>query len=399
MKVAKRFAAQFGERPALWSGVKSHKGHPLRIGLLSADFRDHATAHLLTGVLEALDRSRYQLFAYDYGPARVEDVYRKRLEAVIHQWVHVGAMSDLEAAQRMLRDDLDIVIDLKGWTQGFRAGILAYRPAPIQMQWLGYPGSMGAHWIDYIIADPIIIPHGTEAGYSEKIVRMPGTYQPNDRNRIVGPAPSRAELGLPDVAFVMVAFHQPYKITRETFLLWMRLLQRIPNSVLWLLEVPAMARKQMIDVATSSGVTPSRLIWAPRVSATQNLGRLSVADLALDTFPVNAHTTASDALWVGVPLVARCGDTFVSRVSASIVTAAGLPELVVHSDVEWEEAIFQLSENAKRLKEIRGHLACSRNESSLFDTALFSRNLEIALDMVWQRQVGGWEPDHVYTMQ
>lgn len=394
LQMAQRYASQFSFHAYLPSQRRQHSDGRLRIGLLSSDFRDHATAHLLTGVLEALDAQRFHLIAYDYSPPR-DDAYRRRLLQAIPDWVAVAGLSDLEAAQRMQADGVDIMIDLKGWTQGYRSGILAYRPAPVQMQWLGYPGTMGALWNDYIIADPVVIPPGAEAGYSEKVLRLPGCYQPNDPRRIIGPAHSRAALGLPEKAFVMAAFHQPYKITRETFDLWLRLLGQIPDAVLWLLEAPRMAQEALCGCAATAGVDPKRLIWAPRMAASEHLARLSAADLALDVFPVNAHTTASDALWAGVPQVARCGDAFVSRVSASIVSAAGLAELVANSDSDYEKLILELAHDRARLQALRESLSNRREFCALFDAQAFARHLGAGLEMAWARHVAGLVPVHV----
>lgn len=384
LQLAGGFAQQFAHLSALPRRPRSAVdagSRALRVGLLSADFRDHATAHLLTGVLEATDPARVEWVAYDYSPeAAPGDVYRQRLQAAIPHWVDVRTLTDLEAAQRMQADELDIVIDLKGWTQGYRAGILVYRPVPVQMQWLGYPGTMGAFWIDYLIADGVVIPEGAEAGYSERILRLPGCYQPNDRHRSMSAPPSRCALGLPDDAVVLAAFHQFYKITDAMFAMWLRVLQQRPNTVLWLLEGADAGKQALMQLARQAGVA-ERLVWAPRVAPAENLGRLAQADLALDTFPVNAHTTASDALWAGVPQLARCGATFVSRVSASIVSAAGLPELVCGSDAEYEDLLLTLVDDSTRRQQLRERVRAARTGSPLFDSVAFARALE---RLLWQ---------------
>lgn len=394
LSIARHFSTQFEDRIALPEWVGALDEPCLRIGLLSSDFRDHATAHLMTGVLEVLDTERFHLIAYDYSPAG-EDAYRRRLLQVIPEWVQIGTMSDLEVAQRMRDDGVHIVIDLKGWTQGYRSGILAYRPAPVQMQWLGYPGTMGAWWLDYVIADAIVIPHGAENGYSEKILRLPGCYQPNDVHRTISLPPPRAALGLPERALVLAAFHQTYKITRDTFALWLRLLEQIPDAVLWLLEAPPMAQEALCRSAAEAGIDPSRLVWAPRMAASEHLGRLAAADLALDAFPVNAHTTASDALWAGVPQVARCGNTFVSRVSSSIVCAAELAQLVAHNDADYELVILDLARNRSRLLALRERLAAGREQCALFDAEVFARHLKAGLEMAWARYAAGLTPEHI----
>lgn len=397
-RISCHFSRQFEGRGAVPRGAGFAKadGAPLRVGLLSSDFRDHATAHLMAGVLEALDSRRFQLVAYDYSPPR-NDAYRDRLRRIIPEWREVGGLSDVDAAQRMAADGIHIAIDLKGWTQGFRGGILAHRPAPVQMQWLGFPATMGADWIDYIIADPVVIPPGEERAYSEKILRLPHCYQPNDRTRAIDPSPGRAALGLPEDALVLAAFHQPYKITRETFALWMRLLSRLPDAVLWLLEVPPGAKESLCQAALDADVSPSRLYWAPHVPSAQNLGRLAAADLALDAFPVNAHTTASDALWAGVPQVAQCGDAFASRVSTSILRAAGGADLVASNWQDYENLVVGLAQQEEQLLAVRESLAANRLRCPLFDSGEFAGHLSQGLEMAWARYQQGLPPDHLHV--
>lgn len=394
LQIASQFAAQFADRIPLPPRLPVKDEKQLRIGLLSSDFRDHATAHLMTGVLEAINPGRFCLLAYDYSPPG-DDAYRDRLHRVIPYWTNLASLSDEQAAQRIRADDVDILIDLKGWTQASRGGILAYRPAPVQIQWLGFPGTMGASWVDYILADSVVIPPGAENDYAEKVLRLPGCYQPNDVKRAEAKPFPRRELGLPEQAFVLAAFHQPYKITRKTFALWLRLLNQIPDSVLWLLEAPPMARENLCHAAQSAGVDLARLVWAPRLPLEAHLSRFAAADLALDSFPVNAHTTASDALWAGVPQVARCGETFVSRVSASIVRAAGLGQLVAFNDSDYENLVLRLAGDRGYLEQIRQGLAENRLSCPLFNTELFSRHLEAGLEMVCERHMAGLAPDHL----
>lgn len=394
--VAEHFAAQYVARVAVArAGAASARG-PLRLGLLSADFRDHATAHLLVGVLEAMDPARFHLIAYDYGPRATEgDEYRRRLQSAILRWVDVAPMSDIDAARRLQSDGVDIAIDLKGWTQGYRAGILAYRPAPIQMQWLGFPGTMGAPWIDYVIADAVVIPPGMEGGCSEQVLRLPACYQPNDRLRVIGQTPDRESLGFPESAVVLAGFHQYYKITRETFALWMRVLGQCPDAVLWLLDGPESAKAVFLREAAAAGIERKRLVWAPRVPAAEHLGRLGQADLALDAFPVNAHTTASDSLWAGVPQLAICGDTFVSRVSASILHAAGLPQLVANDETTYERLIVELIRNVEMRAMLRNQLRETRDKVALFDAEAFARYLGAGLEEAWQRHQRGLPVAHI----
>lgn len=396
LRVAQHFASRCAPSTTCppVGGAHLTSGKALRVGLLSSDFRDHATAHLMVGVLEALDPGRFQLVAYDFSPDQ-PDAYRQRLRQVIPEWVDIRALSDSQVADRIRADRIDIAIDLKGWTQGYRAPVLAQRPAALQMQWLGFPGTMGAPWIDYIIADPVVIPVGAEAGYSERILRLPHCYQPNDCHREIGQNPGRRALGLPEDAWVLAAFHQPYKITRAVFSLWMRLLQQVPDAVLWLLDLPSVAKSALLQAAAEAGVDEGRLIWAPRMPLADHLGRMACADLALDTYPVNAHTTASDALWAGVPQAACCGDTFVSRVSASVVQAAGLPELVAEGEAAYEAMLLALARNRAHLALLRNRLASQRLTSPLFDSAAFASAFSQGLELAWQRCQQGLPAEHL----
>ena len=297
-------------------------GRKLRIGYLSNDFHNHATSHLLAGVIEAHDRDAFEIIAYDYSP-QVEDDYRRRLKECFDRMVPLRSLSNATAAQAIADDEIDIAVDLKGWTRGSRCAILASRPAPVQMQWLGFPGTMGAPWIDYIVADPVLLRPGEECDYSEKVIRLPHSYQPNDDARQIAAAPTRAEVGLPDSAIVFCSFNQAYKLTPDLFSIWLDLLARVDGSVLWLLEFPSAVRDRLRGRASVAGIAPERLVFAPQRPIAEHLARTSLADVALDCFPYGAHTTASDALWAGVPFVALAGDTFASRVSSSLLAALG----------------------------------------------------------------------------
>jgi len=254
---------------------------------------------------------------------------------------------------------------------------------------------MGAAWIDYIIADAVVIPSGMEFGYSEQVLRLPGCYQPNDRRREINPTPSRANLGLPEAAVVLAGFHQYYKITRETFALWLRVLAVCPSAVLWLLDGPESAKAVFIREAEAAGIDVGRIVWAQRVPVAEHLGRLRQADLALDTFPVTAHTTASDALWAGVPQVAMCGDTFVSRVSTSIVRAAGLPELVACDEAMYESLIVELVRNTELREFLRNQVREDREKVPLYDAEAYAKNLGSGLEEAWQRHQNGLPVVHI----
>jgi protein O-GlcNAc transferase len=364
---------------------RSNPRSRLRIGYFSSDFHQHAVASLIVEVLELHDRSRFEVFAYSYGP---EDgsALRARLKAACEHFIDVAWDPDDVVAGRIEADALDILVDLKGYTVGARTAILARRPCPIQINWLGYPGTMGAPFIDYIIADPFIIPDGHEGAYSERVLRLPHCYQPTDRRRPVAGPSTRADHGLPEEAFVFCCFNQAVKITPEIFACWMRLLAQVPGSVLWLLEDNPWATRNLKRSAEAHGVEPERLVFAPRVPNAQHLGRYRVADLALDTFPYTSHTTASDGLWLGCPLVALCGETFAARVSGSILTACGLPELVTYSLEDYETLALKLARDREYMAEIRARIAAARMNSPLFDTESFARSLErLYLDLVEQR--------------
>ena len=347
----------------------------LRIGYLSSDFQEHAVAYLIAETLERHDRERFEIFAYSYGPEDHSPM-RKRLENACEHFIDVAWESDDLAASRIRADALDLLVDLKGYTLADRLSIMARRPCGLQATWLGYPGTTGASFIDYAIADPFVIPPEAEGAYSERIVRLPHCYQPNDRRREVADPLARAEYGLPEQAFVFCCFNQTYKITPDIFALWMRLLRAVPGSVLWLLESNAVAKRNLLEAAQQEGIGSDRLILAPKLPNAQHLARYRVADLALDTYPYTSHTTLSDALWCGCPPIALCGDTFAARVSGSLLTAAGMSELVTYSLAEHERLAVQLASDPQRLQAARRRIAQAREESPLFDSAGFARDLE-----------------------
>lgn len=366
----------------------------LRVSYFSRDLYNHACGILLAGVIEAHDRARFEVVAHDFAPPTA-DAHRRRLEAAFDRMIPIGPLSDRAAAERIAADDVDIVIDINGWTTGHRAAVLAQRPARLQVQWLGHPGTMGAPWIDYVIADRVIIPPGHEAHFSEKIVRLPHSYQPTDDKRVVGEPRNRADHGLPDGGFVFCSFNLAYKFTPEVFDVWMKLLAAVESSVLWLLEPSAAAVAALRQEAAARGVDPSRLIFAPKCPSHEHLARLSHADLALDCFPYGSHTTASDVLWAGVPIVGLMGETFASRVSASILTAAGLPELITASLADYHALALRLARDAAALGALKAKIADGRKSSALFNTAQFTRDLEQALVAMSERSRAGRPPDHI----
>jgi protein O-GlcNAc transferase len=360
-----------------------HGRDKLRVAYLSADFRMHPVATLISELLELHDRARFEVLAISFGPDDGSEM-RLRIVKSVDQFHDVSARSDLEIASLMKDLQVDIAIDLMGHTRHARIGILAARPAPVQASYLGYPGTTGADFIDHVIADPIVLPLEDQPFYSEKIVQLPDCYQVNDRKRrIASRVLSRHELDLPEQAFVFCCFNNTYKITAEVFDVWMRLLRQVDGSVLWLLKSNDFAIVNLRREAADRGVDPERLIFAPFVDAEEHLARHAAADLFLDTLAYNAHTTASDALWTGLPLVTCAGSTFAGRVAASLLHAAGLPELVTHSLQEYEALALKLATEPSRLKSVRRKLAENRLACPLFDTDRFRRHIEAAYATMW----------------
>ncbi len=366
----------------------------LRIGYLSPDLHDHPFTHLFSEIPELHDRTRFEIVAFDYSRDR-KSVYRDRVLAAFDKVIPIRGMSDQDAARAVAAERIAIAIDLPGWTTGSRSQILAHRPAPVTMQWLGFPGTLGAPWVDYIVADPVLAPAGSEAEFSEKILRLPHTYMPNDRKRQIGDKITRATAGLPEDAFVFCCFNQAFKANRENFALWMELLRARPGSVLWLLDDNRWATEALRARTRDFGIAPERVIFGPRIPMPKHLARLRLADLALDGPPYGSHTTCSDALWAGTPHLALRGATFASRVSSSALTAIGLPELIA-GDVETYRALaLRLAGDRAYYAVIRARLAANRLSMPLFDSALFTRNLEAGFEAAWRRCRDGLPPDHI----
>lgn len=376
--------------PAVTANSRLGDGR-LRIGYLSSDFHDHATALLIAELIECHDRTGFEIIGLSYGPDD-DSATRRRLIAGFDRFVDLQMLSHQAAAQAIRTAGVDILIDLKGHTQGGRVEIAAYRPAPVQAQWLGYPGTVGASFFDYIIADPVVAPFAHEAGYTERIVQLPVSYQPNDRTRAVGPVPRRADCGLPEQGFVFCSFNAPYKIGPDLFDRWCRILSRVEGSVLWLLQGPDEAGENLRREAGRRGVSPDRLIFAPRLPLTAHLARHRLADLFLDSWPIGAHTTASDALWAGLPVLSVLGESFASRVSASLARAVGQVELVMAHPDGYEEMAVTLALEPARLGRIRSALERGRGVAPLFDTDRLARELEAACKAMWQFHISGQPP-------
>lgn len=375
-------------RPGRERGPQSR----LTIGYLSSDFHAHATAFLVAELFEKHDRDRFAIYGYSYGPDDRSPM-RQRLVDGLDRFVDITAESPAASAERIAADGVDILVDLKGYTQGARTPILALRPAPIQVNYLGYPGTMGAPFVDYILVDDFIVPEDQQPFFSEKLVYLPGCYQVNDSRRAIAPrTPSRAECGLPDESFVFCSFNNNYKITPAVFGVWMELLKAVPGSVLWLWESNRYAPVNLRKHAQAAGVAAERLVFAPRRPLDEHLARLRLADLFLDTFPVNAHTTASDALWAGCPLVTMAGSTLVSRVASSLLRTIGLGELVTNNLDEYAALALRLARDPARLAELRARVVVGRTASPLFDGGRFARNLERAYEQMWAIQAAGEVP-------
>ncbi len=364
----------------------------IRIGYFSADFHDHATMLLFAGVLRHHDRARFEITAYSFGPQR-DDAMRRAVLGSVDRFVDVRSMSNDAVVALARQHSLDIAVDLKGYTQNSRTELFAYRLAPVQINWLGFPGSCGTSFHDYLLGDGIVTPPEVQAYYSEQLIRLPGSYQCNDDTRpIADPAPTRAECGLPEAAFVFCCFNNLYKITPDMFAIWVRLIKAVPGAVLWLFQSNPEAEANLRTAARAAGLNPEQLVFAAREPNPRHLARAANADLFLDTFPCNAHTTASDALWAGLPLITLRGETFASRVAASLLHAAELPELVTATAAGYEALALALAHDPQRLGEIRAKLARNRTRSALFDTARFTRNLETAFAMASKRHSDGLPP-------
>ena len=377
--------------PALWTGTQ-WRHDKVRIAYLSADFHEHATAYLAAELFERHDRSRFEIIGVSFGVDDKSEM-RKRLVAAFDQFHDVRRRRDEEVAKLLHDLQVDIAVDLKGYTQDMRCSIFAHRPAPIQASFLGFPGTMGAEFIDYIIADKTVAPFEHQAFYTEKIVHLPDCYQVNDSKRkIAERSPTRQEAGLPEKAFVFCCFNNNWKITPEVFSVWMRLLHAIEGSVLWLLGDNASAERNLRREAQARGIDPARIVFAGRLPLADHLARHRLADLFLDTLLVNAHTTASDALWAGLPVVTRLGGSFAGRVAASLLNAIGLPELVTHNIEDYEALALRLAQDPSVLERYRQQLATNRQTHPLFDTERFCGHIEAAYLQMWEIWQRGEQP-------
>ncbi len=361
----------------------------LRIGYVSSDFRDHAMSHLTLGLYGMHDRSRFSIHAYSLG-ADDGSRYRRRIAADCDRFTDVAAESDAALAQRIAGDGIDILVDMNAHTGGGRPGVFALRAAPVQVNFLGYPGTWGADFIDYIIADRVIVPEGAEHHYSEAVVRMPGSYQCTDNTQpIAADCPPRSAQGLPEQAFVFCCFNRLFKLEPVMFGVWMDILRAVPGSVLWLSSGEALAEQRLREAAAAAGVSPQRLVFAGYAAKPDHLARHRHADLFIDTLHYNAHTTASDALWTGLPVLTCPGETFASRVGASLVHAVEMPELVMPSLAAYKEAAIRYATDAASLAALKDRLARQRLSCPLFDTQAYVRSLEQAYARMHEQALKG----------
>ena len=362
---------------------KRESKQKLVIGYLSADFRNHPVSHLMAQIFELHDRDHFQINAYSYGPDDGTEI-RKRMEKAFDRFIDIRKFSIKDASKTIFGDGVDILVDLTGYTREGRSAILALHPAPIQVNYLGYPGTMGADFADYLIADRFIVPPEQEDNYSEKLVRLPDCFMPRDNSYRRLPAPRRRDCGLPDEGIVFCGFNSSFKITPVVFDIWCRLLKAVPGSVLWLSKSNARTEANLAREAENRGVAAKRIIVAPRIDAIEgHLARLQCADLFLDTLPYNAHTTCSDALWMGLPVITCVGDTFPSRVAGSLLTAIGAPELVTYNLDDYYRLALELATDREKREKVREKITSNLDTAPLFDSRLFTQNLEAAYLHMW----------------
>jgi protein O-GlcNAc transferase len=371
------------------------EGGKIRIGYLCGEFREQATSILMTEIWELHDKSRFEIIAFDNGWDD-KSPRRKRIEAAFDEWIDISRMSDDQAAAFIADKEIDVLVNLNGFFGKPRQGIFAKKPAPIEVNYLGFPGTIGSTYMDYLIADNVVIPKESRQYYTEKIVHLPHCYQANDSSReIDGRKFSKKELGLPEEGFVFCCFNNSYKILPQMFDIWMRLLHSIPGSVLWLIEDNQDATRHLQQEAQARGISAARIIFAKRVPLSEHLGRHQCADLFLDTLPYNAHTTASDALWAGLPVLTCTGTSFAGRVASSMLTVLDLPELITTSVAQYESLAYELASQPEKLHQIKTKLAKNRLHSPLFNADLIARELESAYLAMYKRFQEGLPPEHI----
>lgn len=394
-KAASRYFAKHAPAPLPHEWTPRAPGEKVRIGYFSADFYDHAVAQLIVETLEAHDRGAFEIIGYAFGYPP-DDAMHRRIAAAMDKYFDVSKMADAEIAALARAHNVHIAVDLTGYTGMMRFGVFARGAAPIQVNYLGYPGTLGSDRHHYIIGDAVVTPSAQRAYYAERIVALPHSYQPNGpAKRRTARTLTRAEAGLPERGFVYCSFGIVSKITPDVFDVWMRLLKATDGSLLWLLETNPAAARHLKREARARGIAPDRLVFAPRAPVDIYLGRYALADLVLDTFNYNGHTTGSDALLMGVPMVTRQGDTFAARVGASLLAAVGLPDLIAETTAEYERLALRLAREPALLAGYRKHIAEHALSSPLFATKRYTRNLEAAYREMWRRHEQGSAPDHI----
>ena len=399
-KAAEIYArTKFPPNIALPKIAKRQRRNKIRIGYFSGEFRSQATGFLTAELFERHNRSQFEVTAFSFGMDAGDDM-RRRLEAAFDKFLDVRNGSDRDVALLARSLEIDVAVDLGGLTRDARMGIFSMRAAPVQVNYLVYPGTTGAEYVDYLFADQTLIPASHQKYFSEKIVYLPNSYQANDRKRrIAAKTFTRAEVKLPETAFVFCCFNNNFKIGPEVFDCWMKILKRVDNSVLWLLEGNTKATSNLRKEAEVRGVHPERLIFAKPMPPPDHLARHRLADLFLDTLPYNAHTTTSDALWAGLPVLTRIGETFAGRVAASLLNAIGLPELITATPQAYEALAIELATNPEKMAAIKHKLATNRLTTPLFDTQTFTQHIEAAYTMMYERYQAGLPPDHIYVVR
>jgi protein O-GlcNAc transferase len=373
----------------------SHMPKRLRVGYFSADFKEHPASYLMFKVIECHDRSLFDVYGYSIGQPKL-DKMREKISGAFDVFRDIHSLSDIEALKTIHNDKIDIAIDLTGYTNQGRTGLFSYSPAPVQINYLGYPGTLGTDFIDYIVADQNLIPKNFQQFYTEKPIYLPHTYWPTDNTRIISrKVQTKGDMGLPNNGFVFCCFNNSYKISPTEFDIWMRLMAKVDGSVLWLLKSNKLVKENLKKEAEARGISGDRVIFAEKVENSEHLARHRLADLFLDTFNVNAHTTANDALWAGLPLVTKLGKGFAARVAGSILNAMGLPELVTETEQEYEALILKLATNPMKLAKIKEKLANNRFTQPLFNTELYTRHLENGYQQAYQNYFDGNLPQTI----
>lgn len=398
-KLQLRVASQYGNNlfPEAPMPEKSHtKNNKIKVGYFSADFHNHATAFLMMELFELHDKSKFELFAFSFGPKK-QDESRQRIVQAFDHFYDVSENSDDEIAEKSRNLNIDIAVDLKGYTRDMRMGIFSKRAAPIQINYLGYPGTMGVNYYDYIIADKVLIPDDSRAFYSEKVIYLPDTYQPNDSKRYSSINTAvKSDFGFSQSTFIFCCFNSSYKINPCTFDSWARILRAVPNSILWLYEENPIAAENLKAEGAKRGIK-DRVVFAKKLPLQEHLNRLAVADLVLDTYPYGAHTTASDALLVGVPVLTLIGESFASRVASSLLTALGLEELISETRIEFEKRAILLATQPLELQRVKEMTIKNRAAKKLFATGSYVANLERAYTLAIEARKHGMENDHIYV--